>query len=132
VELKPLYAPSGSVPSLSPLAPAPGTSGPIYNLVGEDLDITADGVAITGGNEVAGSYLQWVPWGNGAVFAFAQRSDHNFFSPTSSTVNGQLFLNLAAVAEPASTTLQIVGLVVLVGCAFVRPGAIAWLPKMSR
>ena len=110
-------------PSLAPLAPTLGTVGPIYNIAGLDLNATPGGVAITGGIEVAGSYLQWVPWGSGAVFAFAQRSDHNDFSPTSSSVNGQLFLNIAAVPEPGSLTITSIGLIVLAGCIFLRLAA---------
>ncbi|MBI4891928.1 MAG: PEP-CTERM sorting domain-containing protein [Acidobacteria bacterium] len=101
----------------------PATTGGPYNLVGQSLN-TSPGTAITGGTALAGSILAYQALGTGHVFAFGDRSDHNVFGNTSATVNGQLFLNIAAmgpsqsvpigeVPEPATPLLLGVGLVVL-------------------
>ena len=98
------------------------TTGGPFNLVGQTLT-TSPGMAITGGTLLAGSFLGYQQIGSGFVFAFADRSDHNVFNPTAATVNGQLFLNIAAgagdsgaVPEPATYALigaSLAGLAIL-------------------
>jgi hypothetical protein len=96
------------------------TTGGPYNLVGQTLS-TSPGTGITGGTQLAGSFLSYASVGLGSVFAFGDRSDHNTFGNTPDTVNGQLFLNIVGgaapppptVPEPASATLTLTGLVAL-------------------
>ncbi len=101
---------------------SPATEGGPYNIVGQEL-LTSPGTAITGGTALAGSFLAYQSIGSGYVFAFADRSDHNGFVNTAASVNGQLFLNIAAmggaaqpggeVPEPATQALLGAGLVAL-------------------
>ncbi len=97
------------------------TEGPPYNLVGQSLDFSP-GTAISGGTSLAGSYLHYAVLGGGYVFAFGDRLDHDTFSPTASTVNGQMFLNIAGggggggeIPEPGTALLLAGGLAVLLG-----------------
>ena len=93
--------------------------GPPYDIVGQSL-ITSPGTAIVGGTSLAGSFIQYSQLGSGWVFAFADRSDHNFANPNAGNTNGQLFLNIldggAVVGVPEPTTLISVG-IGLVGLA---------------
>jgi hypothetical protein len=96
------------------------TTGPPYNLVGQTL-VTSPGTAISGGTSLAGSYLHYVGLGSGYVFAFGDRLDHNIFAPTSSNVNGRLFLNIVGgaggsggeIPEPSTMLLLAGGLLAL-------------------
>ena len=47
----------------------PATDGPPHKVVGQDLAITP-GSEVTGGKEIAGSYIRYAPVGNGFVFVF--------------------------------------------------------------
>lgn len=107
---------SGSASGTTLLGGNFATEGPPYNLVGSAL-ATTPGTAISGGTSLAGSYLQYAVLGSGYVFAFGDRSDHNFFNPTASNVNGQLFLNIAGgaggggeIPEPSAAVLVAGGL----------------------
>lgn len=71
------------------------TTGPPYNIVGQTL-ATTPGNVIAGGTTLAGDYIHYQKIGNGYIFAFGDRSDHNTFNPNDTTVNGKLFLNIAA------------------------------------
>jgi hypothetical protein len=82
------------------------TEGPPYNIVGQLL-VTSAGFGVVGGNALAGTYARYEELGNGYVFAFGNRPDHNFAAPTSATVNGQLFLNLAAYSPPTAFSLAL-------------------------
>ena len=98
------------------VAPFPGgifaTTGPPFNLVGQTLD-TSPGSAIAGGIDIAGTYVAYQHIGSGFVFAFADRSDHNTFSPDNTHTNGKLFLNIvgsaAVVATPEPATGWLIG-----------------------
>lgn len=86
---------SGSISSGSTLASGNfATEGPPYNLVGQSLATTTGTPVISGGTPLAGNYIRYEQVGAGYVFAFADRSDHNFFTPNNTTVNGKLFLNI--------------------------------------
>jgi hypothetical protein len=93
------------------------SEGPPFDIVGDTLD-TTPGTAISGGAALAGSYIHYQGLGSGWVFAFGDRSDHNFFVPSASNVNGKLFLNIVeggggggggVVPEPSSLALFLVG-----------------------
>ena len=71
------------------------SQGPPYDLVGRTLAVTA-GSGVVGGVALAGSYVHYESIGQGNVFVFGDRLDHNALAPNAATVNGQLFLNLAA------------------------------------
>lgn len=97
------------------------SEGPPYNLVGQSLG-SSPGTAISGGTSLAGSYVHYAMLGGGYVFAFGDRLDHEVFSPTASTVNGRLFLNIAGgaggggggeIPEPTTTMLLAGGLAAL-------------------
>ena len=103
----------GSSPSV---AAFPGgnfaTTGGPFNLVGLLLGVTP-GNEVLGGTPLAGDYIAYEALGGGHVFAFGDRSDHNFFGAGST--NHNFFLNIAdfadgpaAVPEPA--TLALLGL----------------------
>ena len=102
----------GGDPALSAFAGGNfATEGPPYNIVGQFLDISP-GTAITGGFMLAGTYVEFQQIGSGYVYGFADRSDHNFFNPSDSNANGQLFLNIVegqqgGVPEPG--TLMMIG-----------------------
>ncbi len=106
----------GGSPVNSPLSGGNfASTGPPYGIVGSSISVTP-GTAVTGGTSLAGTYIQYSAVGSGWVYAFADRSDHDFFGPTSGNVQGQLFLNLAGgggggepnpIPEPA--TLMLLG-----------------------
>ena len=92
------------------------TTGPPYDIVGQSLSTTA-GTTVSGGTALTGDYIRWDQIGTGYVFGFGDRSDHNFFSPSTSNVNGELFLNLTAhsasdnvIPEPSTFFLLGTGL----------------------
>jgi len=86
---------TGTSPIVAPFAAGIcATEGPPFNIVGQTL-ATSPGNEIVGGIELAGDFIHYESLGAGLVFVFGDRSDHNFFNPNSSTVNGQLFLNIA-------------------------------------
>jgi hypothetical protein len=80
------------------------TEGPPFNIVGQTL-LDSPGNGVTGGNALAGTYIQYEAIGSGFVFAFGDRPDNDYFGPTSTNINGQLFLNIAAIPEPATIAL---------------------------
>jgi hypothetical protein len=83
------------------------SEGPPYNIVGQNLNVT-QGNFVSGGNELFGFGLHYEQHGSGYIYAFGDRYDHNFFAPSASNTNGQLFLNMAAhcsVPEPCSLAL---------------------------
>ena len=97
------------------------TTGPPYDIVGQTLNTSA-GSAISGGTALAGDFIHYQALGLGHVFAFADRSDHNIFNPTSGNANGKLFLNIVghseggtpAVPEPSTLGLLGAGLAALI------------------
>jgi hypothetical protein len=98
------------------------TTGPPYDLVGQTLD-TTPGMAVIGGTTLAGDYIHYDALGLGYIFAFGDRSDHNYFNPTNADVNGQFFLNIAAGSAPVSTPEPVTMLLLgfgLVGLAGAR------------
>jgi hypothetical protein len=91
-------------PDNAPIKPGCFASeGPPYNLVNQNLAITP-GSAANGGNEMAGTYIRWEKIGQGFVFCFADRSDHDFFQPSDQNVNGRIFLNI--LARPGSQPMK--------------------------
>lgn len=102
--------------SASVVTPFPGgifaTTGPPYNLVGQTLSIT-QGSTAQGGTTLAGDYIHYEAMGLGYIFAFGDRSDHNYFAPSASNVNGQFFLNIAAHSRPGPSVPEPVSIVLL-------------------
>ena len=89
---------SGNASNNTPLAGGVfATTGPPYNVVGQTLQVSP-ATAVSGGTALAGDYLGYQQIGLGYIFGFGDRSDNNFFNPSTSNVHGQLFLNLAAGA----------------------------------
>jgi len=103
--------------------------GPPYNIVGQSLAVTP-GTAISGGTVLAGDYIRYEAKGSGHIFAFGDRSDHNYFNPGTGNVHGQLFLNIVNYAGgqapgpdgviPEPATVSLVGGAVLVLLALRR------------
>lgn len=85
--------------------------GPPFNIAGQTL-ATTDGLRVSGGTAMAGEFIRYQKIGDGYVFVFGDRSDHNFFAPSAGNTNGKLFLNIVAgaVNVPEPTT---VGLLIL-------------------
>ena len=109
----------GGDPSLAAFAAGNfATEGPPFNIVGQFLN-TTPGTAITGGTMLAGTYVEFQQVGAGFVYGFADRSDHNFFDPSASNTNGQIFLNIvggqAVTPEPGTLVMFGSGLVGLAG-----------------
>jgi hypothetical protein len=85
---------STNTPTVAPFAPGNfATEGGPFNIVGQTL-ATTPASSVTGGTTLAGSYLVSQQIGNGFIFAFGDRSDHNFFNPNAGNVNGQLLINI--------------------------------------
>lgn len=86
------------------------TDGPPYNIAGQNLSTTS-GLRVSGGTAMAGEFIRYQKIGDGYVFVFGDRSDHNFFAPSASNTNGKLFLNIvegtANVPEPTTVGLLI-------------------------
>lgn len=89
------------------------TEGPPFNIVGQTL-LDSPGNGVIGGNVLAGTYIQYEAIGSGFVFAFGDRPDNDYFGPTSANINGQLFLNIAAIPEPATICLLGLGALSLI------------------
>ena len=88
----------------------------VFDLVGLTPEISpGHGVNIgAGSSHVSDNILGVQAVGNGYVFAFGDRFDHNFASPSDSNTNGQLFLNIAnRIPEPASLVLVVAGCVIV-------------------
>jgi hypothetical protein len=66
-----------------------------YDIVGQSL-MTSPGMEVTGGMDVAGSFIKYEAIGGGYVVVCGDRSDHNFAAPSANNVNGQFFLNVLA------------------------------------
>jgi hypothetical protein len=101
------FASSISVSSTSAVVAAfptsPFTTTP-NNLVGLTL-VTSPGDEVTGGTQIAGSFISYQAHGAGYVIVFGDRSDHNIFNSTAADVNAQLFLNiLSGPGAPAAAT----------------------------
>ncbi len=77
----------------------PAGTGPPYDLVGELLQVTT-GVAVTGGTELAGTYVRVERIGSGAVYAFGDRLDHNNLITSAESANARLFVNILAPTLP--------------------------------
>jgi len=65
---------------------------------------------VNGGNEIAGTYARYEKLGNGFVFGFADRLDHNYMTTNPTAVNKDFFLAIstepiAATSIPEPTTL---------------------------
>lgn len=117
----------GGTPAAAPLAGGIFASeGPPYDIVGQNL-VTSIATAITGGTVLAGTYIQYEALGSGYVFAFGDRSDHNALltDVNGTTVNSQLFLNLAGgpgiIPEPITALGLMAGLGSLMGYLRRRP-----------
>jgi hypothetical protein len=104
----------GSSPAAAPLTGGVFASqGPPYNIVGSSIG-TSPGNGITGGTTLAGDYIHYQSVGSGYVFAFGDRTDHDFFDPDATTINGKLFLNLVAIPEPTTWAMVAMGFSLLV------------------
>lgn len=100
------------------------TDGPPYNIVGQSLNVTPGSTAL-GGTTLAGGYLHYEKLGNGYIFAFGDRIDHDVFAPTGANVNGQLFLNIAAYEGDICTIPAPAGLLL----ASIGMGLVGWLRR---
>ena len=69
------------------------SEGPPYNIAGQNIAVSP-GNTVSGGNTLYGIGIHYEQIGNGWVFAFGDRFDHNFASPNAGNNNGKLFLNL--------------------------------------
>ena len=58
---------------------------------------TSPGLKVTGGNALVGDYARWIAVGQGFVFVFGDRFDHNALLPGPPTVNANAELFLALV-----------------------------------
>lgn len=85
------------------------TTGPPYDIVGAALEV-GPGTAVENGNDLAGEFARYERLGAGFVFAFGDRVDHDVFTPNGTTVNGKLFLNTAALPDPATFGLLAAGI----------------------
>jgi hypothetical protein len=93
------------------------TTGPPYNLVGQNLAVSP-GNRVNGGTTLYDFGIHVEQLGNGFVFAFGDRYDHDFASPNNTNTNGQFFLNIAyhhAIPEPSTLVLIALGVVVMFG-----------------
>ena len=88
------------------------TTGPPYNIVGQNL-VVSPGNTVSGGNTLYGVGLHYEAIGSGYVFAFGDRYEHNFATPSQFNTNGQLFLNIAeAHAVPEPTAVAFAGITI--------------------
>ena len=86
---------------VAPFSTSPFTTTP-NNLVGSTLD-TSPGDQVSGGTQIAGSFISYEAHGAGYVIVFGDRSDHNVFISTATDPNAGLFLNiLSAAAGPTA------------------------------
>jgi hypothetical protein len=102
---------AGNAASAPLVAGSYASQGPPFNLVGRSLTVSS-GSGVVGGAVLAGSYLHYEAIGQGTVFVFGDRLDHNALNPNAASVNGQLFLNIAAgsalppaVADPIASAI---------------------------
>lgn len=88
----------------------------IFDLVGSTPTFSPGHATVLGG---AGAHLSETliavqPLGNGYVFAFGDRFEHNFSNSTAASTNGQLMLNiLGPIPEPTSLALVAISLVIV-------------------
>ena len=75
------------------------SEGPPYDIVGGSFNVSL-GKAVSGGSAVVGNLLRYETFGNGYLFAFGDRFDHDFAAPTAANNNGRLFLNLLGDRAP--------------------------------
>jgi hypothetical protein len=80
----------------TPLKPGNlASEGPPHALVGLTMNITP-GSEVVGGTELAGTYLRFEKLGNGFIYCFGDRLDHNANVPANApdNVNLRVFLNI--------------------------------------
>jgi hypothetical protein len=105
---------SGTSAVVAPFPTSPFTTTP-NNLVGLSL-VTSPGDEVTGGTQIAGSFISYQAHGAGYVIVFGDRSDHNAFISTAADINAQLFLNILGGSGPppeAIPTMGHLGLLIL-------------------
>ena len=110
---------SFSSDSINAMGPFQGgnfaTTGPPFNLVGQNMGVTPGNI-VSGGTLLYGtavpadSGVHVEQLGAGFVYAFGDRYDHDFFSPSAANNNGRLFLNIAQHHVPEPSTLSLVAL----------------------
>ena len=103
--------------STIPIGPLQGgdfaTTGPPYNIVGQDLN-ASQGNVVSGGSTLYGNGLRDERRGLGKVYVFGEHFENNSGISGGSNANVQLFLNLLAAAViPEPSTSMMAGLATL-------------------
>jgi hypothetical protein len=100
------------------------SEGPPYNIVGQAI-LTSPGNLLAGGTQIVDQFINWEMLGQGYVFVFADRIDHNFLVQPGSS-NAHMFLNIAnhgtqPAPVPAMTGegMVVFGLLLMVGLFIV-------------
>lgn len=79
------------------------TEGGPYNIVGQYLTVSPGNlVTVGGGTMLYPDELGVQQIGQGFVYAFGDRWDHNFAAPSAANTNGELFLNIVNGSPPSA------------------------------